>query len=127
MARRSQRDRNSVLAIVASFFVIAFGMCGCLVIAMVSSNQNDRHGLYVAIGVFALIALIPLGSLRPARPLEVRAPQPSFWQRCRSFFQRRKEREVKVETWKRKRTDFVSTPHGSEYVSTFEPERHKQP
>lgn len=122
MARRSSRDRNSLVSFVASFIVIAFGLMGCIVIALIVGGQNDRQGLYVAVGVFALIALIPLGSLRPARPFEVKHPQPSWGERIRRLFGRRREREVKISTWKRKRTDFVSTPHGSEYASSFQPE-----
>lgn len=125
MAYRSPLQRRNMLSIVASFFVIAAGLCGCLVIAMLG-GQNDRQGLLIAIGAFALIAMIPLGSLRPDRSLENKTARPGAWQSLKNMFRRAPDRNVKVETWKRKRTNFVSTPHGSDEVyNSFVPENQK--
>lgn len=121
MARKTGRERNNLLGLLASFFVIFFGLMACIVITLVG-GQNDKQGFYIALAVFGLIALIPMGSLRPSRPIQ---PGKKSGSRLAGLFRilRRKERaEPQITTWKRKRTNFIPTPHGSEYT-TFVRER----
>lgn len=124
--RRPFGTSKYAAAMAASFLVILGGMMTAIILA-VASGADPVLSTISAIALFALISLVPLRALRPNRsPQFPRSlPRESFWSVFVQFFQREEKESTPLRPWKRKESDFVPEPHGSDYYrhKCFIPER----
>lgn len=118
-------DKYAV-AMAASLLVIIGGMMTTIVLAVAAGN-DPVWSVISTIALFSLISLIPLRAMRPERsPQFPRMKQrESLWTLFRQMFEREEKTVTPVRPWKRKKTDFIPQPHGSDYVeyNCFVPER----
>lgn len=119
------RGRSTTMLMSLSILVILGGMGSAIFIGAIAAP--DPHlAVASAIAIFGAIALVPLaGFFATGRERKIKDPNDeTFWEWAkRTAFRRAKPKRLPPKKfWKRKATDFVSTPHGAEFVP-FIPER----
>jgi hypothetical protein len=113
-------------AMAASFLVLLGGMLTTIVLS-VAAGSDPFWSVVSSVALFGLISLIPLRALRPERgPQFPRArPREGFWTVLKQVFERQTHDSTPLRPWKRKDSNFVPEPHGSDYFryKCFVPER----
>lgn len=123
---RRFRSRSFTANILASILLVGMGLVGCLMLLMIV-EPNEPRAFFGTLGLFGLIALIPLGALRKPNQARggiiprIRLGLPTFGQ---GWLSRRRQRALEgrpLKPWKRRKSSFVPQPWGQPETSTFEP------
>jgi hypothetical protein len=124
--KRSRAERSNAVAILASFIVIAAGLCGAIVVCTISA-PDPKYAIPAAIGVFLLIAALPFNAMRERSrdPVKLRAPGPGLFRRFKdwAFSGNRDDEKPEPRTWKRRK----NKPQHAQSVFVPEGEQTKAP
>jgi len=118
MAEKSRAERSNGVAVLASFFVIAFGLAGAIVVCTISA-PDPKYAIPAAVGVFLLIAVLPFNAMRERSrdPMKVYVKGPSMFRRFKDWaFGGRDDDKPEPRTWKRRK------PSKSAQASVFVPD-----
>ena len=115
MAERRPFGTNKyAVAMAASLLVIIGGMMTTVVLA-VAAGAEPIPAVISAVATFCLISLIPLRMMRPGRsPQFPRGRRESVFTVLARLFESRDHDKTPLRPWKRKQSDFVPQPHGSD-------------
>ena len=105
MAEKSRAERSNGIALIASLFVVAFGLAGAIVVCTISA-PDPKYAIPAAIGVFLLIAMLPINAMRDRNrdPMRRYVKRPSLFSRLKTWvFSRRNDDEPEPKTWKRRK------------------------
>jgi hypothetical protein len=119
MAQKSRAERSNGVALIASFFVIAFGLAGTIVVCTISA-PDPKYAIPAAVGVFLLIALLPINAMRERNrdPMRQYVKGPSLFRRFKdwAFSGNSGDDQPEPRTWKRRK------PSKSSQASVFVPD-----
>lgn len=121
MAQKSRAERSNGVALLASLFVIAFGLCGAIVVCTIAA-PDPKYAIPAAVGVFLLIALLPINAMRERNrdPMRQYVKGPSLFRRFKDWaFGGRDDDQPQPKMWKRRKTsksssESVFVPDGQE-------------
>ena len=105
MAQKSRAEKSNAIALIASLFVVAFGLAGTIVVCTISA-PDPKYAIPIAIGVFLLIAMLPINALRDRNsdPMRRYVKRPSLFSRLKTWaFTKRNDDAPEPRTWKRRK------------------------
>ena len=119
--KQSRAERSNGVAILASFFVIAFGLAGAIVVCTISA-PDPKFAIPAAIAVFILIAVLPFNAMRERSrdPMRVYVKGPGLFRRLKdwAFGSKGDDEKPEPRTWKRRKhtaaANSVFVPEGQE-------------
>ena len=122
MAQKSRAEKSNGIALLASLFVIAFGLAAAIIVCTISA-PDPKYAIPAAIGVFLLIAVLPINALRDRNRDSMRqyVKGPSLFARLKGwlFSGRGGDDKPEPKTWKRRKpvktsSESVFVPEGQE-------------